>query len=935
MKKMMMILTLLVGISFMANAQEIRQKSKSDLLPFDPSVKIGVLDNGLKYYIRENAKPKDRAELRIVVKAGSVQEDDDQVGLAHFIEHMCFNGTKNFPKNDLVNFLETTGMRFGADVNANTGFDRTYYLLTIPLDKPELLDKGFQVLEDWAHGVSFDQVELDKERGVILEEWRLYRGAQERIMKQHFPKLLYNSKFADRMPIGDTAVILNAPRNTFLRYYNEWYRPELMAVIAVGDFKTADIEKIIKDKFSRLKNPAKYRPRIDEPIPPHKETLVSIAKDKELTMPNISIYYKHPGRESSTYGAYRMGIIDNIVNNMFNNRLQELTRKAKPPFLYAMGSSSDFLAGIRAFMLISVSKTDEILKGMEAVVEEAYRMKKFGFTKTELERAKVASMKMIESAHAERDKTESADYAEEYYRNYYENEGMPGIDYELALYKEYVPSITIEEVNAYVATLVTDENKVIALSVPDKEGVKVPTENEVLAAYKKVAESDIAAYEDEATDKPLMAKKPTPGKVVETKDTKKFDIVEMKLSNGAKVIVKKTDFKNDEVLFRAWSKGGTSLVSDNDFYSASMADGIVDEGGISEFSATQLQKMLTGKDVRISPSISDITEGFDGSYSPQDAETFFQLLHLYFTAPRKDAETFESFVSRTKESIRSSKRTPESLLQDSMQAILGGYDMRKMPWTDKCLDKVDLDKAVNLFKERFNDAGDFTFIFVGAVDMDKLKNMLETYVASIPSKNVKENWKESADKSPKGPFAREFKKGIEPKSSVRLMMKDAFDYKPENILKLNAMMEVFNIRLREVIREDKGGVYGIGARQRINRFPKAEYSISIMFGTGPDRVQELIKAVNDVIAEMQKNTVSTENLTKAKEILTREFETRQKENGYWLNQIYNSDFNQLDIARLEKYNENVSKISAKDIQDAAKKYLLPGKMMQFVLNPED
>lgn len=934
MKRLILIVVLFIFALGTIDAQPIKQRSMDDLLPYDPNVIIGVLDNGLKYYIRKNSKPENRAELRLVVKAGSVQEDDDQKGLAHFIEHMCFNGTKNFPKNELINFLEETGMRFGADLNANTGFDRTLYLLTIPLDKPGLLERGFQVLEDWAHNVTFDPVELEKERGVILEEWRLYRGAQERVMREHYPVIFKNSKYADRLPIGDTAVILHAPRETFLRFYREWYRPDLMAVIAVGDFDVKEVEKMIREKFSRLKMPENYRPRTDYPIPPHKETLVSIAKDPELPMPNVSIIYKFPGRNQATFGGYRQGIVDQLINQMLAMRFQELMRKPNPPFLFAGAAASDFLAGLSAFNVVSVSKTDDILKGMEAALTEAYRAKQHGFTRSELERAKEALMKTMESALKEKDKTESSAYADEYFRNFYENEGMPGIEFEYQLYQEYLPNITLDEINNYVKKLVADENKVIIVSAPDKPEIKVPTEKEVRETYNKVATTQHEPYKDEATDKPLMAKKPKAGKIVEEKNTGKFDIIEMKLSNGARVLVKKTDFKNDEVLFKAYSLGGTSLAKDEDYLSAMFADNIIDEGGVSEFSATQLQKMLTGKIVSVSPNIGELTEGFDGSFAPNDAETFFQLLHLYFTQPRKDEESFKAFITRQKESIRNSQRRPENRFQDTITATLYGYHPRYMPLTAKDIDKVNIDKAIEFYKDRFADAGDFTFIFVGNFDMKQLKKFIETYIASLPTNKRKESWRDVGVNYAQGPLQKEVIKGIEPKSAVRLIISDEFDYKPENTLKLNAMMEVFNIRLREVIREDKGGVYGIRASHRVNQYPKPRYTITIGFGTGPQRVQELIEDAIDVMNELRNKEISDENFTKVKEILKREYETNLKENNFWLNYIYNSDYNKLDIARLAKYVENVDKLTKKDIQETAKKYLQTDKIMQFVLNPE-
>lgn len=933
--KRLLALVLIICASFSLNAQEIAKKRQDDKLPTDPKVSLGVLDNGIRYFIRENKKPENRAELRIVIKAGSVQEDDDQKGLAHFIEHMCFNGTKNFPKDQLVKFLESTGIRFGADLNANTGFDRTYYLLTIPLDKPGLLEQGFQVLEDWAHNVSFDNAEIEKERGVILEEWRLYRGAQERIQKIHLPVMLKGSKFADRLPIGEPEIIKNAPKETFLRFYNEWYRPDLMAVIAVGDFKKEEVENLIKKHFAGIKAPEKFRQREEYPIPSHKEPLISIAKDKELPMPNVAVFYKLPGREENTFGGYRAGIVDRLIATMISMRMMELTQKPEPPYLYAGAGADGFLAGLRAFNVVSVTKTDNILKGFDAAFTEAYRAYKFGFTKGELDRAKKEIMRGMESALAEKDKTESAAYAEEYYRAFYENEGFPGIDYEVEIHQTYLPTVTLDEVNATMKSYMPDENMVVTLSAPDKDGVKVPTEQELLAVINGVKSKDLKPYEDVSTDKPLLAKKPKPGKIVSEKKTPNFDIVEMTLSNGAKVLVKQTDFKNDEVLFKAWSNGGTSLADNKLAKTAEMADAIIENAGLGEFDITTLQKMMTGKVCGVSPFISEFQEGFDGSASPQDLETFFELLYSYFTNPRKDDAAFKSFMTKQMEAFRNSKRAPESALQDTLMATLYNYHPRFMPTTENDLKSIDLNKAFEFYKQRFANAGDFTFAFVGSFDMPKLRSFIETYIASLPATKEKESWKDLGYNFIQGKVSKEVKKGIEPKSTVRLTMNGKMDYKPEELIAFNAMMEIFNIRLREVIREEKGGVYGIGARQRVSKYPSPRYSVSIGFGTAPERVQELIKSVNDVIDEMKAKPAEKENLVKAQEIMKREFEKSQKQNGFWLNAIYTSDFNGLDIARYNNYVKNIEKLDGNKIQEMAKKYLDTKNFLQVVLNPEE
>ncbi|MGA2298243.1 MAG: pitrilysin family protein, partial [FCB group bacterium] len=560
--------------------QNLQYNDLKQTLQPDPKVKIGILPNGLKYYIKENRKPEKRMEVLLAVKAGAVLEDDDQNGLAHFNEHMAFNGTKHFPKNDLVDFLEKIGIKFGADLNAFTNYDETVYMLQLPTDKEELLEKGMLVLDDWSHNVSFDDTEIDKERGVILEEWRLGKGAEDRVDKKHDKKVFYNSRYVERDVIGDTAIINHFEHSVIRRFYKDWYRPDLMAVIAVGDFNKDDIEKRIIAHFSDLTNPQNERTRTEYTIPPHKETLVSIATDKELSFPSVRIYFKHPGRESTSLGSYRQDIIDNIFSTLINNRFAELRRKSNPPFLFAMANEGRFVDHIRAFMLFGGAKGDGINQCTEALLTEAFRVMKHGFTQTELDRAKKDALRNIEKAYDEREKTESRNFAFEFERNFIDGEPMPGLETELEINKQFMPGITLDEVNQLSNKLITKENTVITVSAPDRKGVIPPTEAEVLSMYDNISKKDIPAYEDVVITKPLLSKKPEPGKIVEEKQIKEIGVTEWKLSNGVRVLLKPTDFKNDQILFTSFSPGGTSQVKDEDFVSASAAASIINQSGV-------------------------------------------------------------------------------------------------------------------------------------------------------------------------------------------------------------------------------------------------------------------------------------------------------------------------------------------------------------------
>ncbi|HRP02463.1 MAG TPA: insulinase family protein [Candidatus Kapabacteria bacterium] len=938
MSKLKLILLACIAVILLGSnvsAQSVAGYDLSQAIPMKKAVKTGKLPNGLTYFVLENHKPENRAELQIVINAGSVMEDRDQSGLAHFIEHMCFNGTKNFPENELISFLESTGMRFGADVNASTGFDRTYYTLTIPLDKPGLLDKGVQVLRDWLDFTTFDSTEIEKERGVIIEEWRMRGNADMRTFMKHLPYIGYGSIYKDRLPIGDTAIILHAPKERFTTFYNDFYRPEISAIIAVGDFNGKDVEKLIIEKFSDAGKAGKMPPLPNMTVPYNHPPMVSIATDAELQMPNISVMYKHAPETRGTYGEYRNNLIENIYNTVLNFRLQELSRKATPPFLYAGGGySGGFLGKTNLLTLVVVPKSDNIMGGYESLLTEAFRIHKHGITKSEMERAKVEMLSGMESAFKEKDKVESMSQAQELYRHFYEGESVPGIDKEFELTKAFLPTITLEEMNQFAKGLIRDEGMVITASIPQKDGIKVPTEQDLTSTYRKIESSSIEAYKDVDTDKPLVSNLPNPGSIKSKKEIKDIGATELELSNGIKVYLKHTDFKNEEINMTAQSWGGTSTASDKDYFSASAASGIINSSGVGEFDETTLEKILTGKQVSVSPYIGELSQGMRGTSTPKDLETFFQLVYLYFTAPRKDTDAYESMKSKLIDQIANSGMDPVSVFRDSVTAIMGGYNLRKMPWTEEAVEKVNLDNAFNFYKSKFGNAGNFTFTFVGNFKMEEIEKYLKQYIATLP-KGKTDKWKDLGIKGPKGALKKIVYKGFEPKSQVRLTIDGDFDYNRVNRFELSAMMEVLSIRLREVIREDKGGVYGIGARPSYEKYPKPTYTVNIGFGTDPKRAEELADDCKGVINDVKAGKFDESYIEKVQAILSREYETNQKENRYWMGVITQYLSNGEPFSQVNDTPELISKITKKSIVDAANKYLNTKVIKEFLLMPEE
>ncbi len=920
---------LFIRTSYSQGIKNLEQK-----IPVDKNITTGKLDNGLKYYIRVNKKPEDRAILRLVVNAGSVLEDKDQQGLAHFVEHMGFNGTKNFKKHELVDYLESIGMKFGPEVNAYTSFDETVYMLDVPTDSAEMLGKGFQILEDWAHNVSFEDDEIDKERGVIVEEWRLGRGARARIMDKQYPVIFKNSMYAERLPIGKMDIVKNFRHNTLRRFYKNWYRPDLMAVVAVGDFNKENIRQLIEKHFSNIKNPADERDRKYFQVPDNKGTLFTIATDPEATQNNVSIYFKHDVETETMLKDYRKGIVEALYNGILNERLRELSQKADPPFLYAYSGSGRFIRTKDVYVLSAVVKDGGIERGLEAMLTEAERVKQHGFTQSELERQKSAMLRSMEKLYNERDKTESSRLASEYIRNFLNDEPIPGIEYEYEAYKNLLPGITLNEVNKLAGEWMTENNRVVAVGVPEKKDVPVPTKEDLAGVFKKVEESKIAAYEDNVENVPLVKKIPSGSKIIDEKQIDNLGVTEWKLANGVKVVLKPTEFKNDEVLFRGFSEGGSSLVPDDEYIPALTSSALINQSGVGKFDETTLRKMLSGKVVNVSPYIGELSEGIRGSASPKDLETMFQLIYLYFTQPRLDSSSYLSYETRLKSYLANKNLSPEGAFQDTLQVTLAQYHPRREPWTEKTLSKMNLDESLKIYKNRFADASDFTFVFVGNFDKQKIKPFIETYIGGLPSIHRIEHWKNLHIDPPKGVITKEVKKGIEPKSMVNVTFTGPYEWGYQNNYELESMRTVLDIKLREILREEKGGTYGVRVSATGQKVPDQEYNISIMFGCSPARVNELVSSLFNTIDSLKTIPVDDIYLTKVKETQKRNWEVEQKENGYWLNTLQKYYFYNLDLSQILKIESRINSLTKDDIMKTAGKYLNGKNYVKVVLYPQ-
>jgi zinc protease len=840
---------------------------------------------------------------------------------------MAFNGTRNFEKQELVDYLEGIGMRFGPELNAYTSFDQTVYMLEVPTDSAELITTAFQILEDWAHGISFDHEEIDKERGVVIEEWRLGQGASARLQEKQFPILFKDSRYAERMPIGKPEILESFDYDVLKRFYRDWYRPDLMAVVAVGDFDPAVIEGLIQKHFTGLESPDNLRERTVYPVPDHDEALFAIATDPEMTFNSVSVYWKQDLRDESTFGAYRQSVVEALYNQMLNQRLY-------PPFLGAFSGQGRFIGTKEVYILGAGAPDNGIERALEAVLTEAERVARFGLTESELEREKRELLRSMEQAYAERENTESSVYASEYIRSFLWDEPTPGIANEFEWTKQFAPGITLDDVNGLAREWIIDENRVILVSAPEKETVSVPGEDDLTAVFSAVAAAEITAYEDMATDAPLVARVPEPAAIVEEDVIEELEVQRWKLANGVRVYLKPTDFKDDEILFRSWSPGGSSLSSDEDYIASVTATSAVTQGGAGNFSLVDLQKALAGKAVRVSPYVSSLTEGFSGSASPSDVETMFQLIYLYFTAPRRDAEAFQSLTTRLNAFLTNRSADPIAAYQDTIQVTLSQNHFRARPASTELYAEMDLDKSLAFYRDRFADASDFAFFFVGTFDPDSLKPLIQTYIGGLPSIGRVENWRDEEIRPPTGVISKEVYRGIEPKSQTRITFTGPFDWTRENRHAMRSLAAVLRIRLREVLREDLGGTYGVGVSGIPSRNPRQEYSFTVTFGTAPDRLKELSDAVFLQIDSLQSYGPRQEEIDKVKEAQRRQRETDLRENSYWLSQLVAADLYDADPRNILVYEELIEALDIEMIREAAKRYLRTDNYVQVSLYPE-
>jgi zinc protease len=921
-----------------SSAASVASFRLADLMPIDPEAAMGTLPNGLRYYVRPNPRPANRIELRLVVKAGSVLEDEDQLGLAHFVEHMQFEGTRNFPGQGINQFLASLGLGIGADANASTSYDETQYSLRLPADAPDVLDRGLAVLRDWAGAATFDPEAIERQRGIVLSEWRLGLGASERTGDKIRRAQLEGSRYATRSPIGTPEIIQKAQRDQLVRFYRDWYRPDLMAVIIVGDINRDAAVGLVKQRFTSLTNPVPPRPRQAFDVPEKPGTRYAIVTDKETTATSVAVTNLRPARRQDTVGGYRDIMMDQLFGDMLDARLDELTQRENPPFLRANASRSLFpMPRTRdEAALEALVANDGVTRGLDALLTELQRVIRFGFTSTELDRAKAARMLSYERMVTESPDRPSASRADEYTRNFLQSEALPTIWQELAFHRRFLPDVTLTEINALGTQWFPDQNRLVIVSAPEAVGVQLPSETQLAATVRSAAAKTVERYVDVDAGQKLLETTPARGTIVRTVTRPEVGITEWTLSNGAKVVLKPTTLKEDQILFRATAPGGMSLASDTDLPAVRVADDVVAAGGVGRFSATTLERMLSGKAAVVSPFLGETEQGMGGGSTPQDLETLFQLLYLRFTQPRADQAAFAAFVSQARALLANQLASPDVVFEQTVDSALSVNHPRRQPLTPASVGQWDLGKSMAFYKARFADASAFTFVFAGSFTPEMVKPFVETYVASLPATRAGETWKDTGIGFPVGVVDRTIQKGIAPKSQVAIVFTGPFQYDEKQILALRAMTMVLESRLFDSIRQELGGTYSIGAVPTTQKLPRPMYAVRIEWACDPARTATLVQRVFQEIEFMRDTTYSPNQMSRIRTALQRQYEQNSQSNSYVLGEVarayqYGNDG---DIVATLNMRDRITALEAAEVQQAARTYLDMRNYVKVTLMPE-
>jgi len=909
------------------------QAQKSELpLPLDPQVRRGVLPNGFTYYVRHNETPKGRVVFNLVVKAGSILEDQDQSGLAHFMEHMSFNGTKHFPKNQLVDYLQKNGLRFGADINAYTGFDETVYQLPLT-NNIAVLEKGLLIIRDWAQEATLDPSEINKERGVIIEEKRTQTGASQRMQEKYTPMLFNYSRYAFRNPIGTDSSLLNFPPSAINRFYKDWYRPNLQGIIAVGDIDVDQMEKMIKNSFGSLKNPEHERPRTNYRIRLNDKNGYMVLTDPEMNSTVAQIIIKHQATEMKTAADYKQAIIARLFNMATAQRFKVLHTGDSAQVLRAGASISSLMGGLDKLGVNIVAKPGKLKEGVVTVWTAIESIRQFGFSTSELELVKQLYINAMSNGLSEKNNISSDSYVQEYIAHFLRGDLAPGIETEYKLVTQFLKEITISDLDTLARAYIRTDNTDIMIMAP--ESSTLPGESTFKSWMSSVQVRNHSALSKQITAefKPLLQLQPIPGKVVSVAAVQN-GITKIILSNGVKIFLKPTTFKNNEILFSGFSRGGTSVYSNSDYQAAKNAASIVSAAGAGNYGYKALEDYLLGKEMAVQPFISDLSQGVSGGSNSNSIGAALELAYAYLTEPVKDKALFNQMISRTKIALTSQENNPGRIFQDSIKAIMGNYNIRKMPLNVKKIDEINFERVYQIYKERFADNSGMNFTFVGSFKIDSIRPILEKYLGGLPAAGINGNFKDLDIGLPAAGINKVIKKGIGAKANVELFFRGKFDYTLKERLKLEALKGILELRLTERLREQEHGVYSPAVNLDMDKIPKQEFMLSIAFECAPENARNLIVATLDEINKLKQDGPSLLNIQKFKTENMRSREINLVSNQWWLGYLTSQLEDQEKLVDYSLYLKNLNSLNQSDLQISAVKYLNNSKLSQFILMPE-
>lgn len=907
-------------------------------LPLDSKVRSGILENGLTYFIVQNSEPKGQAEFYIAQKVGSILEEESQRGLAHFLEHMAFNGSENFPGNGIISYLEKIGVKFGANLNAYTSFDQTVYnISSVPVKRQGIIDSCLLILRDWSCAISLTDKDIDDERGVIREEFRTSSNAMLRMYEKVLPDIMPDSRYAYRLPIGLIDVINNFSYKELRDYYQKWYRPDNQGIIVVGDIDPVAIENQIKTLFGAIPRHENAAERIQLPVPDTKETLVGIASDPEASTTDIMLMYKHdilPREMKETVVGIIMDYMNNMVSNMLSSRLNEISQKPDAPFTFAYVEYGGYVVAQTkdAFSLTARAKEGKTMEALKILTNEAERVKRHGFTASEYERAKATYMSNLEQTYNEREKQKNSYHVNQVLNHFLTGDAYPGIETLYVMMQQVTPNIPIDQVNQYAKGLPTDENIAIAVLMPEKEGLVKPSKEEILATFESARKDEVEAYLETISNEPLVAVIPTAGKVLSELKEPMSNSTVWNLSNGATVVIKKTDFKQDQILFAALSRGGSSLVGKANIAESKDLVGVATAGGLGKYNVTDLRKVLAGKNISVRPSISIVTETINGASTPKDIETAMQLLYLNFTDVRVDQEAFQAYKARLRAQIENMAAQPMAAFSDTLQKVLFNNNPYANRMTIEMLDKLDYTKSLELYRQRFSNAADFVFTFVGNVDESILKPLVETYIASLPSnKSKKENWADVGLTPVKGKVVKHFEKEMQtPKSTVYTIMSGKIPYTVENTILGSMAKQVFDMVFTRTIREEEGGTYGVGVNMSVSYYPEDNFTFLFGFDTDVALKEKLLTRAHKEIALVMEKGVSQEDYSKIMEYMQKSYTQNLRENSYWLDVINNRFLIGKDMH--STYESVLQSMTPEKITNFIKQTLTQGNQIEVVMN---